>query len=249
MKEFPLTEQQFSKKKSIDNLPLIDALSLMIDEQKMSVIVLNEILDVLELTVEKVVMRLKNSKTSRLIYVGAGTSGRIGVQDGVELYPTFGWPFKRLDFIIAGGIEALIKPIEGAEDDVKKAQLNFKKAKIKKEDIVFGLSASGNTPFTCEILKLSKQAGALTIAISNNHIGKILNFGQLKLILNTRQEVVAGSTRLKAGTSQKICLNIISTMVMTKLGFVKNGMMVNLQALNRKLKKRKLHIQNILNTR
>ena len=146
MKEFPLTEQQFSKKKSIDNLPLIDALSLMIDEQKMSAIVLNEILDVLELTVEKVVMRLKNSKTSRLIYVGAGTSGRIGVQDGVELYPTFGWPFKRLDFIIAGGIEALIKPIEGAEDDVKKAQLNFKKAKIKKEDIVFGLSASGNTP-------------------------------------------------------------------------------------------------------
>ena len=239
-----ITEQIYPNSKTIDNLSLKQAIELMVFEHKKGADILNELIPFLELTVNQIVKQIKLSKLSRIIYVGAGTSGRIGVQDGIELYPTFGWPRERLVFLIAGGIEALYKPIENAEDDEIQAEKIFLKNKINNFDIVFGLAASGNTPFTCKIMELSKKVNALTISISNNPYGKILDYGEIKLILNTKQELLAGSTRLKAGTSQKICLNIISTMVMTKLGFVKDGKMSNLVATNKKLKRREKLIQN-----
>lgn len=242
----PITEQTYSFSKTIDELKTEEAINLMLKEQKGASDAVNEILFTIEDTINKLVSHLKLSKVSRIIYVGAGTSGRIGIQDGVELYPTFGWPLERLDFIIAGGYQALFKPIENAEDDIVEAEKLFDKKDINNFDVVFGLAASGNTPFTCKFLELSKKNNALTVAISNNPDGKLLEHGIIKLILNTKQEVLAGSTRLKAGTAQKICLNIISTMVMTNLGFVKKGKMTNLIASNYKLKNRKKLIQNEL---
>ena len=180
--------------------------------------------------------------SGRIIYAGAGTSARIGLQDGVELLPTFNWPKERVDFIIAGGNEAILNAVENAEDDMMEATKDTSKKLINSEDVVIGLAVSGNTPYTCKVLEESNKKGALTIAISNNPKGEILNFGQCQIILNTREEVISGSTRLKAGTAQKICLNIISSMVMAKMGRVKNGIMSHMVPTNEKLRQRKLRI-------
>ena len=120
----------------------------------------------------------------------------------------------------------------------------FKKIGVCSNDIIIGLAASGNTPFTCKILEEAKSINALTIAISNNPKGEILKYGDVKIVLNTKEEVIAGSTRMKAGTSQKICLNIISTMVMVKMGRVKNGLMSHMVPSNKKLRDRKKFIKS-----
>ena len=187
---------------------------------------------------------MSSSQIGRLIYVGAGTSGRIGVQDGVELFPTFNWPRERVNFIIAGGDKAILEAVENAEDSINEAIQSVKNKKINSKDVLICLAASGNTPFTCKVIEEAFNKGALTIAISNNPEGNILKFGKVKIILDTKEEVIAGSTRLKAGTAQKICLNIISSMVMTKLGRVKNGLMNNMVPTNEKLRKRKIFINS-----
>jgi N-acetylmuramic acid 6-phosphate etherase len=185
-------------------------------------------------------------KKGRLIYVGAGTSGRIGIQDGVELFPTFNWPKNRLDYVIAGGNSAILTAVENAEDNIILAKDIVIEKKINSQDVVIGLAASGNTPFTCKVMEEANDKKALTIAISNNPNGKILKFGMVKIILDTKEEVIAGSTRLKAGTAQKICLNIISSMVMVKMGRVKNGIMCHMVPTNKKLRERKLRIERQL---
>lgn len=190
--------------------------------------------------------KLSQNKLSRLIYVGAGTSGRIGVQDGVELIPTFGWPKNRNVYLIAGGIKALLESIENAEDDIKEAEKAVILNKISKQDVVIGLSASGNTPYTNQVLKLARKKGALTIGITNNYSTLLESNSEIHITLDTGPEVIAGSTRLTAGTAQKICLNIISSLTMINLGNVKNGQMVNMLPLNNKLKKRAQNINKIL---
>ena len=158
---------------------------------------------------------------------------------GVELYPTFGWPKNRAVFLIAGGEQALLRPVEDAEDDKNDALVKVNELKICSSDVILGLAASGNTIFTNEVILQSKLLGALTIGISNNPSGKILKNANLGIYLNTGPEVLAGSTRLKAGTSQKITLNLISTLLMSKLGRIKNGRMTYMIVTNKKLKKRK----------
>ena len=124
----------------------------------------------------KIIQHLTVHKKGRIIYVGAGTSGRIGVQDGVELFPTFNWPKERLDFIVAGAINALMNAVENAEDDTYSAEKIVADKLISHEDVVIGVTASGNTPFTCKVLEKAKNKNALTIVISNNPNGKIINF-------------------------------------------------------------------------
>ena len=228
--------------KLIDRMTQSDALLLMLDSHAEVIPIIREVLPEIESAVNLIYNRLIKSNTSRLIYVGAGTSARIGVQDGAELYPTFGWPLNRIDFIIAGNKNALIKPIEDAEDDIKDASRQFKKTRIKEDDVIIALSASGKTPFTLELIKQSKKKGALTIVIVNNDDTGLENYCDKVLMLNTGYEIVAGSTRLKAGTAQKICLNLISTLLMTTMGKVQNGKMINLVATNQKLRERKLKI-------
>ncbi len=244
MIDMPITEQLYSNKKFLDKISDEEALKLMISEHQKSADSVMDNLQNIKTIIEIITVKLKKSNSSRLVYVGAGTSGRLGLQDGIELHPTFGWPLERLEFLLAGGYDSLIKPVEKAEDNIKDAIKIFRQKKINSKDVVIGLAASGNTPFTCEILRLSQQKKATTIAISNNPKGKILSLGEYSIILNTKKEVLAGSTRLKAGTAQKICLNVISTLVMTKLGYVKNGMMSNLVATNEKLLKRQKFIKN-----
>ena len=238
-KNIPKTELLYHKSKPIDHLSISESISLMIKEQKNASAEVKKAAESIEGAIEAIYRYLKINPNSRIVYVGAGTSGRIGVQDGVELYPTFNWPIERLEFIIAGGLSALLRPIENAEDNTAQAEKIVLEKLIGKNDVVIGLAASGNTPFTCTVLQKAKANNALTIAISNNPKGKILEYGDHKIILNTKEELIAGSTRLKAGTAQKICLNIISSMVMLKMGRVKNGIMNEMVPTNKKLRLRK----------
>ncbi|MDB4238756.1 N-acetylmuramic acid 6-phosphate etherase [Alphaproteobacteria bacterium] len=242
----PKTERPYQIKKPIDHLNTIDAINVMVNEHKKAALEIKKNAVSIEIAVNLIYDHLILNKKGRLIYVGAGTSGRIGVQDGVELFPTFNWPKERLDLIIAGGNQAILNAVENAEDDIISASETVKKRKINSHDVVIGLAASGDTPFTCKVLEESKNKNALTIAISNNPKGKLLKFGKVQIVLDTKEEVIAGSTRLKAGTAQKICLNIISSMIMIKMGRVKNGFMNYMFPTNEKLRKRKVMIQSKL---
>ena len=240
------TEKIYPHSKPIDKLNMEDAINLMIDEQKKSIVALQENKKILNKIIIKICKKLKSSDIGRLIYTGAGTSGRIAIQDGIELYPTFGWPKKRLDFIMSGGKKALFSTIENAEDNKGIAKMMAKKMKFNHNDVLIAISASGNTPFTVEVLKVAKFKKSLTIAICNNSNCSMINYSDFCIILDTAEELVAGSTRLKAGTSQKACINLISTLVMTKLGKVSDGLMVNMVATNKKLIKRQKKIKELI---
>ena len=180
--------------------------------------------------------RLKDR--GRLIYVGAGTSGRLAVQDGAELMPTFSWPADRLLLLIAGGQKALIKAIEGAEDEGEQAIADVKRNQVSGDDVLIAVAASGTTPFTLAAMRQAKAQGALTIGIANNQATPILNESDHPIFLDTGSEPIAGSTRMKAGTAQRIALNLLSSLLMIRLGRVYEGMMVDVQATNEKLIRR-----------
>ena len=242
----PPTETKSNQHEDIDKMNYDQYFNLMINTNIEALYAIsnakNDINDVIKQTFKL----LKNNKNGRLVYCGAGTSIRIAVQDGSELYPTFGWPIERTDFIIAGGDKAILKAVEKSEDNIKEAISQVINKNINKKDIVIGLAASGNTPFTYQVLKESKQRGALTVGIVNNKNGLINNICDHVIVLDTGPEVVMGSTRLKAGTAQKVCLNIISTGLMTKFGRVKNGMMNFLVPTNKKLIDRKERMKKFL---
>ena len=174
----------------------------------------------------------------RLIYVGAGTSGRVAVQDGAELTPTFAWPQERLRFIIAGGQSAFAASVEGAEDDVADAARQIDAARLSPLDVVIAVSASGTTPFTVAALQHAGRYGVVTIGVANNPGTALLTSAKYPVLVETGRELLAGSTRMKAGTAQKVVLNLISTGIMLRLGRVYRGMMVNMQTTNAKLKRR-----------
>ena len=174
----------------------------------------------------------------RIVYVGAGTSGRIGVQDGTELPPTYGWPADRLIFAMAGGLGALVESVEGAEDNEGAGAQAMVDAGIGADDVVIGVAASGTTPYTIGALRAAGEVGAITIAIANNPGAPLLEVARHPILVETGPEVIAGSTRMKAGTTQKIVLNLFSTAVMVRLGRVYRGLMVHMRASNVKLKRR-----------
>src|SRR6266540_3584485 len=174
-------------------------------------------------------------KGGRLVYVGAGTSGRLAVQDGAELVPTFSWPQERLLLLIAGGRNALLRSVEGAEDAVDQAARLAQQHDIGGDDVVIAVAASGTTPFTVSCLNEAKRRGALTIGVANNRDTPILKESDHAIWLDTGAEPIAGSTRMKAGTAQRITLNVFSSLVMILLGRVYDGLMVDLQAVNQKL--------------
>ena len=149
----PKTELLFKKSKPIDSLSISDGISLMVQEQNNASLEVKKVAKSIERVIEAIHRHLTLNSKGRLIYVGAGTSARIGVQDGVELFPTFNWPKERLDFIIAGGMNALLNAIENAEDDTYTVEKNVEDKLISREDVVIGIAASGNTPFTCKVLE------------------------------------------------------------------------------------------------
>ena len=174
----------------------------------------------------------------RLVYTGAGTSGRLAVQDGAELMPTFSWPPERLLLLIAGGEEAMTRAVEGAEDQTAQAGALIQRQGIAPHDVLIAVAASGTTPFTLACLREAKQAGALTIGIANNPGTPLLAEAECPVCLETGPEPIAGSTRMNAGTAQRIALNLLSSLVMIRLGRVYAGLMVEVQASNVKLGRR-----------
>lgn len=189
-------------------------------------------------TAAAVAMGRLRSGTGRLIYVGAGTSGRLGVLDGVELGPTYDWPGERVAYLLAGGSEAMLSSVEGAEDDALAGEQAMSKLDPCAADVAIGLAASGRTPFTVAALQAAQRSGALTIGIACNAGTPLLTEAAHPILLATGAEVVAGSTRMKAGTAQKIALNLLTTAIMVRLGRVYKGRMVSMRATNRKLKAR-----------
>ena len=174
------------------------------------------------------------------MYCGAGTSGRLAVLDATELFPTFNWPKSRTKYLLAGGVKAIRESVEDAEDNEDAARQDAQKINLCKDDIVLALAASGTTPYTLEVVRMGNEAGALTIGFANKSPSPLLTLPQLAVFLDTGEEVLPGSSRLAAGTAQKMALNIFSTAIMVKLGKVYKGRMVDMRASNIKLRRRAL---------
>jgi N-acetylmuramic acid 6-phosphate etherase len=186
--------------------------------------------------VDAAVVRLQSG--GRLVYVGAGTSGRLGLLDGVELNPTFSWPHERVKSLLAGGKEALFEAVEGAEDDAQAGARDVREAGVKKNDVVIVLAASGSTPFALGATQAARALGALTIGFANNPHSALAQEAEIGITLDTGPEVISGSTRLKAGTAQKIALNTLSSAIMVRLNKVYGNLMVDVRATNAKLRRR-----------
>jgi N-acetylmuramic acid 6-phosphate etherase len=178
----------------------------------------------------------------RLIYVGAGTSGRIAALDAAECPPTFNTTPTMVQFVIAGGAKALAGATEADEDSQALGVREMKRKRASKEDVVVGLAASGRTPFTVAAVKCARSTGARTIAITCNGGTPLAKAAELAIVVDTGPEVIAGSTRMKAGTAEKMVLNIISTGAMVRLGYVYGNLMVNLHRKNSKLAERSIGI-------
>ncbi|QEH95665.1 N-acetylmuramic acid 6-phosphate etherase [Gluconobacter thailandicus] len=232
----PRTETVLEANQTIELLPLDALLGRLLDSQKAALDRVGEALPSIERAVEAAVPRLQNG--GRLIYAGAGTSGRIGVQDGVELTPTFGLAPERLVLLLAGGAGAGTQAVEGAEDREDQARLDLSEHVPTANDVVIGVAASGNTPYTCAMVRAGRDAGALTIGVSGNSDGRLLRDAEIGISIPTGAEVLAGSTRMAAGTAQKVVLNLFSTALMTRLGHVYRGRMVDMRISNDKLQKR-----------
>ncbi len=178
----------------------------------------------------------------RLVYVGAGTSGRLGLLDSVELNPTFSWPRERALARLAGGEQALLQAVEGAEDDRQQAAADIATLKLSATDVVLVLAASGTTPYAVSAAAAARGTGALTVGFANNAGTPLLAACEIAVLLDTGPEVISGSTRLKAGTAQKIALNTFSSAVMVRLHKVYGNLMVDVRATNAKLVQRALRL-------
>lgn len=231
-----LTEQISSRYVELDSWSTGDMLAAMYEGQLAAAAAVRGTLTDLAAAVDDAVPALRRG--GRLVYVGAGTSGRIAIQDGAELTPTFDWPSDRVVFAMAGGMGALVRSVEGAEDDDVAGGQAMSDANVGANDVVIGVAASGTTPYTIGALRYAMQAGAVTVAIANNRGAPMFDVAKHRLLVETGGEVVAGSTRMKAGTAQKIVLNLFSTAVMIKLGRVYGGLMVHMRASNKKLRRR-----------
>jgi N-acetylmuramic acid 6-phosphate etherase len=178
----------------------------------------------------------------RLFYVGAGTSGRLAVLDAAECPPTFGTPPSTVRALIAGGERAVLQAVEGAEDSTANGARDLAKAGLTRRDVVVGIAASGTTPYVLGAMRFARRKGATTIALASNRRSPLARQAQIAIVPETGPEAVAGSTRLKAGTAQKMVLNMLSTASMVRLGRVYGNRMIYLEATNEKLRRRTAHI-------
>jgi N-acetylmuramic acid 6-phosphate etherase len=234
--DLTLTEERNPLTKDIDTLPTFDMLTLInAEDQKVALAVRDE-LPKIAAAVDSITARMQRS--GRLIYIGAGTSGRLGVLDASECPPTFGISPELVVGLIAGGPAALTDAVEGAEDDREGGAREITELDGNENDSVIGVAASGRTPYAIGGLQEAKKRGALTISITCNHPSPLGELAEISITLVVGPEVVSGSTRLKAGTAQKMALNMISTAVMIRLGKTYSNLMVDVQPTNVKLRQR-----------
>lgn len=231
-----VTEQRNPRSKNLDKLSTSQILKLMNREDRRVPIAVGREIPKISRAVDLIVERL--ARGGRLIYVGAGTSGRLGVLDAAECPPTFGTPRTLVQGVIAGGRRALVRSIEGAEDDARAAQAALRKRRVSKKDIVVGIMASRRTPYAIGALEYGRKVGAATIAVTANPGGGVPLRCDVVIAPRVGPEVVTGSTRLKAGTAQKLVLNMLTTGAMVRLGKVYENLMVDLRTASRKLEER-----------
>jgi N-acetylmuramic acid 6-phosphate etherase len=236
MGEMMETERPSPRYSTIDLWRPADILDAMLEGQFAAVAAVHAARPALERAALAVEERLRGG--GRLAYAGAGTSGRLAVQDGAELMPTFGWPAPRLVLLMAGGRAALLRAIEGAEDEAEEAAALVAQHAIGEPDALIAVAASGTTPFTLGCLREAASRGALTVGIANNPNTPILDESDHPIRLDTGPEPIAGSTRMKAGTAQRVALTLLSSLVMIRLGHVYQGLMVDVRATNAKLVRR-----------
>ncbi|MCE5332314.1 MAG: N-acetylmuramic acid 6-phosphate etherase [Bacteroidales bacterium] len=227
-----ITEQN-SLHENLDKKSVHDLLSEMNEEDMKVPLAVSKALPQIEELVEKIVERMKRG--GRIFYLGAGTSGRLGVLDASEIPPTFGMPPHLVVGLIAGGDHALRNPVENAEDDMERGWQELTEHNINQNDTVIGIAASGTTPYVIGALRNARANGILTASVSCNPNSPIAQEAEIKIEAIVGPEFVTGSTRLKSGTAQKLVLNMITTITMIKLGRVKGNKMVNMQLSNAKL--------------
>ncbi|MFW7268992.1 N-acetylmuramic acid 6-phosphate etherase [Gluconacetobacter sp. Hr-1-5] len=238
------TEERDPRYADIDLWPTGAILDALAEAQMTAVAIVRAAVPQMEAVVEAALPGLRAG--GRLFYVGAGTSGRIGLQDGVELTPTFGWPGERLVLMLAGGPAALFESVEGAEDQEEAARAEILSHDPGPQDVVLGIAASGGTPYTCAAIAAARACGALTVGVASNPGGRLLGEAELGIVLPTGPEVISGSTRLKAGTAQKAALNMLSTALMVRLGHAYRGQMVDMRVVNAKLQRRAARMVRLL---
>ncbi len=231
------TERRLERYREADRWPVEECLAAMLENQGHALAAVRQALPRLAHAATAASARLR-SGSGRMVYAGAGSSGRIAVQDGVELWPTFSWPRERVAFLLAGGEAALMRSIEGAEDDGDAGRRQVAGLALAAEDVLIAVAASGTTPFVLAAQGEARQRGALTIALAGNPGSPLLQAAEIPVLLETGPEFLAGSTRMSAGTAQKIALNLLSTQIMICLGRVYEGRMVALVPANAKLEER-----------
>jgi N-acetylmuramic acid 6-phosphate etherase len=234
------TEKRNPNTMDIDQMSIKEILQIMNKEDQSVPIAISKEIDKIESAIQMVVDSFRRG--GRLIYIGAGTSGRLGVLDAAECPPTFGTDPAMVQGIIAGGKEAFTRAVEGAEDNEQMGGDDLKAIRLTNLDTVVGIAASGRTPYVIGALKYAKSIGAKTVSISNNKNSIIGTLADVAIEVETGPEVLTGSTRLKAGTAQKLILNMISTVSMIGIGKVYKNLMVDVRPTNHKLIERSKRI-------
>lgn len=236
----PVTEQENPNTANIDKVPTLEALRLINDEDKLVALAVEKVLPQITTVVDSVVDRLRNG--GRLFYVGTGTSGRLGVLDASEIPPTYGVSYELVQGIIAGGYDALYKATEASEDNRESAIEDIQARGLKSKDAVVGIAASGRTPYTIGAIEYARGLGCFTACIVCVPDSPITRAAEVSIVPVVGPEAITGSTRMKAGTAQKLVLNMISTVAMIRLGYVSGNRMTNMRSANEKLIDRGLRI-------
>lgn len=234
------TEQRNINSSNIDKLDTISMLKVINDEDKKVAYAVESQLENIAKAVELITEKIRQG--GRLFYIGAGTSGRLGVLDASECPPTFGVDSNLIQGIIAGGNQALISAVEGAEDNEQLAIDDLKSRNFNSKDVLVGIATSGRTPYVISAVNFANSLNASTISISCVQNSKLAQISTISITPLTGAEVITGSTRLKAGTATKLILNMLTTATMIKLGKVYGNLMIDVQATNEKLKARALQI-------
>jgi len=231
-----ITEERNPASKNLDRKSALEIVRLMNGEDEKVIRAVRRELPAIAKAIDAIVARMKTG--GRLIYVGAGTSGRIGILDASECPPTFGVSPSLVHGLIAGGRKAITRSIEGAEDRATDGARDLRKLRLSPKDSVVGIAASGTTPYVLGAVLYAQKRGALTIAISSNRHSPLTRAVQIAITPEVGSEILAGSTRLKAGTSQKMVLNMLSTAVMVRLGHAYDNLMIDMGEANEKLRER-----------
>ena len=235
-----ITEQRNPNSMHVDSLSALEIVQLMNKEDKQVPLAIEKCLPQIAQAVECIVAAFQQG--GRLVYIGAGTSGRLGVLDASECPPTFGVSPEMVKGIIAGGERALRHPIEGAEDSKTQAVVDLQTIQFSSKDVLVGIAASGRTPYVIGALEYAKSLGSVTVSIASNPNSAMANIVDIAIDTVVGPEVLTGSSRLKSGTAQKLVLNMLTTTSMILMGKCYQNLMVDVQASNEKLKARAIHI-------